>query len=211
MSISRVVQTLRLSLPACPVETTSLALVDFPASQSALAKRVFAPCALRPSHVFVDLPDIVLPGRPIEFALGVTNLHEGTPAPEITPCLLRSLRVSVLVATDTGQCRNDASCTVLKETARGALRVRVLLYPSLWTGAPALAIEALKISASSVASPHLPKTLVLRFNHERSSAGSLWAAASVGDVRGLEAALAAGCSTEETQDVSRTMTDYDNA
>ena len=202
MLISRVAQACVLSLPAIPAETTSLALVDVPSSQYLLAKRVFAPCALTPLQVLVDLPDLVLPGRPIEFTLGVIDLHESTPAPEIPPWLLLSLRVSVLVTTDAGPYRNDAYCTVLKETDR-TLRVRVLLHPSIWAGASALAIDAIMIDQSPVPSPHLPKALTIRFNHECSAAGSLWAAASDGDVSGLEAALAAGCSTEETQDVSR--------
>lgn len=89
--------------------------------------------------------------------------------------------------------------------AGAGVRVRVLALPATWSGATQMTTRFMDLSDMRLPPP--PESVRVGFNHAHAFVGRFFMAATKNDVSALVAALIAGCSIEETDNVSSGYTE----
>lgn len=149
--------------------------------------------------VLSHLPPVVLADRPIEFEFTLAGLLSDAHAlAQFARYISTHANLSVAVAPEvTGQTCSRISAPV-SVCQSGERRVaRALIRPSAWSSATALTVESLTLAGRHLPQVCLPATLRVGFNNAPAPGGEVLAAAKAGDLAWLQAALAAGGSTEE--------------
>lgn len=180
-----------------PFEPPDLALVV--GGSLPLESRVIAPSAPGPSSLRVHwMPRVVLPGRPLVFELSPVHEFQYATALE-EEALIRFLagHLRVTVSVD-GICvmRCLSTCTGFRK--EGRFVVRVVVTPFWLASAHEISLVALSIASVSLVVQGLPvRVKIGAFTHP-APAGRLWEASKAGDCSAVYAAIADGCSVEET-------------
>ena len=83
----------------------------------------------------------------------------------------------------------------------GGWIVRVLVRPAAWADAAFVTVHSMSLAGRPLLCDCLPATLRVGYNHAPAPDGAVYQAAQAGDVVALQAALDAGGSTEEANNV----------
>jgi len=84
----------------------------------------------------------------------------------------------------------------------GGWIARALILPATWADETFVAVSSISLAGRPLPGDSLPATLFIGYNHVPAPSGAVFNAALAGDVVALQAALDAGGSTEETNEVS---------
>ena len=145
------------------------------------------------------VPPVMLVDRPLEIELKSTDLHQ-----EIHPLAssLIATHCRLSVAVENGKQPPIAiSSSVSVRMSGGRLFARALIHPARWIDATHVTVISLALAEKPVACDCFPFTMRVGYNHAPAPAGALLAAADAGDLAALQAALDAGGSTEEADQV----------
>ena len=195
--------TLVLTSPAGPVEPPEIGFYDSP--DDLLGVRV---CALAASDVALQpVSGIKFGQRALDLlfrlrdgAIGICNSHV---VAGIAQSMTTHLRVSICIAEqDSDVDRSECIESLVSVRVAGEdLVARVLVPPGTWRQASVATVQAVSWADVPMTAPSLPARVMLHASHERAPPGRAHDRASDGDCAGLLAALAAGGSTEEVDEV----------
>ena len=176
-----------------------------------VAEHEFVPSPLSPIGLRVDVaspydilrvlpwraPKILLPNQPLNIQLASPSIFPGA---KCVASIARSLAAHLEIQLTFGD--NAALATRVSATVQeDGWDVRAVLHPSSWSDSPAITIGSLMLAGRPLLCPGLPATVQVGFRHAPSPAAAVHAAAVAGDVVALDAALMAGGSTEEADEV----------
>ena len=136
--------------------------------------------------------------RPFEIDFSTVELGAGA-AGSVARLITSHARLEVLKVT--GKSRTPYSFPLTAHSRDGNVIARALIYPASWTDADSVIVTSLTLAGQAVSCDFLPAVLRVGYNHAPAHAGAVSAAAKAGDVRALQAALDAGGSTEEADEV----------
>ena len=147
----------------------------------------------------------VIPGRPLD--LEVDLVDSNFPCARKAASLAAFLSAQARLALRIIGGPHDGVSHVVPITVHASSAgwvARAVIHPSSWAGAESLMLESLELTgrALRLLLAGLPVTVEHGFSHDPAYAGAVYRAAEAGDVPALEAALAAGGSTEEKHEVS---------
>lgn len=100
-----------------------------------------------------------------------------------------------------GQTRAEVYLPVTARPSCGGSILRVLVRPAAWADASSVTVVSLSLAGLPHPCEFLPATLRVGYNHALAPAGAVLEASKAGDVPALQAALDAGGSTEEADEV----------
>ena len=151
----------------------------------------------------IRVPPLVLADRPLEIGLAAFGPHVGAcAAASMTHCL--STHALLLIVVEfTGQSCATLSVPVAVHSAGDGWVARALIRPAAWADVASVTVVSLSLAGRPLMSDLLPMTLRVGYNHSPAPSGAVLAAAMAGNVLALEAALAAGGSTEEADEVRK--------
>ena len=184
-----------------PLEAPGLGMEPFlsPASSSAIEA-----CLVNPSMSAIKFrfPPILHADRLLEI-----DLAAGSPRFSVHPAtssLARTIsanaQISVIVQKEE-RSRSFYSVPVSVRTTAAGWTARALIRPQTWDDAASVTLTSITLTGRPLPCDCLPVTLRVGYNHASAPAGAVHAAANAGDVLGLQAALDAGGSTEEADEV----------
>ena len=139
--------------------------------------------------------------RPLMIELAVAGLCvDSTMAASVARWLSTHILVNITVDT-TGRPRASFTVPVSARPSRGGWIARTLLRPLAWADAASITVVSLSLAGLLLSCDCLPATLRPGYNHAPAPEGAVLKAARAGNVRSLQAALDAGGSTEEVDEV----------
>lgn len=146
-----------------------------------------------PARVFVD--------RPFDVDLAIVHLCAGATG-SVAHCITSHARLEIeLSFKSTRKSPATYSVPLSAHFSDGGIIARALIHPASWADADSVKVTSLTLGGHAVLCGILPATLGVGYNHARTRAGAVTAAAKVGDARALQAVLDAGGSTEEEDEV----------
>ena len=178
-----------------------MTVVPFPSS--AIKARVVSPSAS--AFVLSRVPSLVHIDRPLELGLVVGRLGNGADAAESMASWLSTHAVLQITFEVPGQPHGEVSVLVRARPSGSRWIARALVHPAAWAYAASITVVSLSFAGRPLPCDCLPATLRVGYNHAQSPAGAVFAAATAGDLPALHAALEAGGSTEETDEVGGEM------
>ena len=180
-----------LELVPCTFATIEACLVS-PAASAVIVSRV-------PHHVYAD--------RPIDIELANVSCFTGTGAASETSVarwLSANSRVAIVIEVP-GKPQREVPVLVKSRSFGDNWIARVLVRPAYWADASSVTIHSLLLAGRPLPCNCLPAILRVGYNHSPAPEGAVLLAAEAGDVAALQAALDAGGSTEETDEVRITV------
>ena len=167
-------------------------------SASLLEGCLFSPFA---SAIVLDrVPSVLLADRPLEIMLSRSIDRSETLAIDIADCISTHVRLHIVVETS-NTWRLSISAAVSMRPSNEGWIARALVRPGLWSDAVSVTLVTITLAGRSMQCDGLPSTLRTCYNHTPGPAGSVYEAAKAGDAAALQAALDAGSSTEEADEV----------
>ena len=151
--------------------------------------------------VCARMPHRVSTRRPLEIKLAAAG--DLRAASSVARCISSHVGIK-LVIDPPGQSGGSVSGSV-HVSARplgGYWVARVLMHPAAWADADTVTLVSMTLAGRPMPCAGLPATLRVGYNHAPAAAGAVLAATMAADVRALKAALNAGASTEEADEVS---------
>ena len=139
--------------------------------------------------------------RPLEIELAAVGLRVGADAAESVASWISAhalLRISV---EEPEQPRAEVSLRVKARPSGFGWIICALVCPASWADAASVTVVSLSLAGRPLACDFLPATFAVGYNHAPAHAAVVFEATQAGDVRALQAALDAGGSTEEADDV----------
>ena len=205
---SRDAAALASSLPEDPPLEDALLEVEWCAS----AARIVEACLVhsqRGSIASTRIPSHLIGVRPLEIHLSAADPALGVRAAAAMACCISSHAAISVVITKNGQHAPPVQvCHAARVSARtfgDGWIARALIHPESWADAASVSVVSISISGRLVLCDCLPATVQVGYNRGPEPAGAVYAAAKAGDIPALLAALDAGGSTEEADEV-RTCT-----
>ena len=187
------------SLPVGPLEFSALAMEPCHSATSAIESRLFSPY---PSSLSLkEVPARVHADRPVELELADVGLGAGAGASVDIASWISAHTCLAIAVEVPGQPRGEVSVLVNARPSGGSWIARALVRPSAWANAASVTVVSLSLAGRPLPCDCLPATLQVGYNHAPAPAGAVYAAARAGDVPALRAALDAGGSTEEADEV----------
>ena len=166
---------------------------------SAIEARLVCPYAS--GIALTGIPALVHADRPLELEIAAVGLiAEGDVAESIASWISAHACLAIAVEVP-GQPREEVFLPVSTRPSGGGWIARALVRPAAWADAASLTVVSLSRAGRPLPCDCLPATLQVGYNHSRAPAGTLSEAAEAGDVAALQAALDAGGSTEEADEV----------
>ena len=144
------------------------------------------------------------PDRPLDIV--VVDFELGASAAtstSVTQLLSSHALLSVTVIENTSNSRVTFTVPVSARSSPRGWIVRALIHPDTWKHATSICVEALSLARRHLPCQGdcLPAILRVGFKHGRAGEGAVYAASKTGDVSALQAALDAGGSTDEMDEV----------
>ena len=201
MSLAVEVASLCAFLPVGPVEISVVDVLDDPARPT--SARLSAP--FLDDLTLVYEKSVLLPNSPLDFGLGGDSSTMGLESlSALASCLDTHLRVTIHPDLSTTSCDAMRHTLVAPVSARvtnagAGVRVRVLALPAAWSEATHMTTRFMDLAGIRLLPP--PESVRVGFNHSRAPVGRVFMAATNNDVPALVAALIAGFSTEEADNV----------
>ena len=144
------------------------------------------------------------PDRPLDIV--VVDFELGASAAtstSVTQLLSSHALLSVTVIENTSNSRVTFTVPVSARSSPRGWIVRALIHPDTWKHATSICVEALSLARRHLPCQGdcLPAILRVGFKHGRAGEGAVFGASKAGDVSALQAALDAGGSTDEMDEV----------
>ena len=186
-------------LPESPLQASEVCLEPCACSTSTLGVRLVTPSA--GDIVPRRMPAVVLASRPLDIELISVGSCTGAQARATVACCL-STHAILTVSFETHE-RDLAIERVpisVRPSGDGWI-ARALICPTSWAAATSVTVASLTFGGKALPCYCFPHTMRVGYNHAPVPAGAVYAAADAGDVPALQAALDAGGSTEEADNV----------
>ena len=184
-------------VPVEPFEYTTLGVEPCDSTASAVEARLVSPSTSEFSLTHV--PTRVHADRPFEVNLTAIRLGVGD-GPTVARLLSAHARLAISVE-GPGQPRGEVSLPVVARPSGCGWIARALIRPAFWADAASVTVLSFSLAGRPLSCDCLPVTLQVGYNHAPAQEGAVAAAAKAGDVPALQAALDAGGSTEEANEV----------
>lgn len=191
-----------------PLETPELGMMWFKSSVHAIEASVVSPSASAITLAYLCTPPVVHYDRPVEVKLSTISPALGSRAAATVARIASAhalLSVQVVFETNGAGPSAALSAPVCVRPSDGGWIARILLRPACWADASLIIVESLSLAGRPLPSTCLPATMRVGYNHAPTSLGAAHVAAKAGDASALQAALEAGGSTEEADEVRREM------
>ena len=186
-------------LPVGALEINALAMGPCDSATSAVEARVVSPCAS--GLVLTRVPARVHTDRPLELELTAIGLGPSVDVAESVAswiCAHTLLQISI---EGPGQPQEAVSLRVKARPSEGGWIARALVHPAAWADAASVTVVSLSLAGWPLPCDCLPAILRVGFNHAPAPTGAVFAAARTGNLPALQAAIDAGGSTEEADEV----------
>ena len=187
------------ALRANPIEIPELVVEPCESPASAIAASIYDPSSL--GITATRPPAVVHADRPLDIKFAAAGLHPGTRA---AASVARHLSTHARLSLDIDM-RNQSRVTISASTtvhpSGGGWIARALVPPSTWANAASVTVVAISLAGRPLPCNCLPLFLHVGYNHAPTPEGDVLAAGETGDVSALKAALDAGGSTEEANEV----------
>ena len=192
-SLLRMAATAASSLPVCPFEITELSMQPSPSvSPIEVCLASFSTSAI----VLNSVPALLHANRPLEVVLAAAGF--GRDAANLARWISSHALLHLEIA---GQSIASTPVPILTRLSDDGWIARALICPAAWSAVASVTVVSLTLAGRLVPSDRLPTTLRVGYNHAPAPAGAVYAAAQVGDMQALQAALDAGGSTAEACEV----------
>ena len=180
-----------------PLEITDIGIVPH---EYAVIARLVNPTAR--TLVVIRVPTRVHADAPLEMEVADVGMGPGLPASpaSVTRWLSAHAEISLVVGMK-GQADASYSVPVAVRPFGGGWIASALIRPATWANAASVTVVSLSLAGRPLPCDCLPATLRVGYNHAPAPAGAVFCAAKAGDVAELHAALDAGGSTEEADEV----------
>ena len=199
--LTRVTELAR-SLPAGFVEMPALGMQLCDSPSTATNAKVFCPCAT--ALVVARVPARVHHGRPLDIELATVGRMPGIDA-TVSLAHWLSAYARLGIAVDVPGCPCEILSLPVTVFHHGDVWIlRALMNPVTWATAGSVSLTSITLAGRPLLHECLPAILHVGFNHEPAHACAVHSAAQAGDVLAVQAALDAGGSTEEADEVCRT-------
>ena len=172
---------------------------EYDSATSVIEARLVSPFAS--SFALTGVPARVHADRPLELELAAVGSGAGAGAAVAIASWLSAHACLAIAVEMPGQHRLEVYLPVSARPSGGGWIARALIHPSAWADAASVTVVSLSLAGRLLPCDFLSATLQVGYNHARAPAGAVYAAAKVGDVPALQAALDAGGSTEEAEGV----------
>ena len=186
-------------IPSEALQIYNLAVAPFPSTAFAVQARLVSPSAS--DFVLNHVPPRVHADRPLELELSAIGLGAGAGVAESVASWISAhalLQISVEVP---GHSQEEVAVLVKARPSEDGWIVRALVRPSTWADAVSVTVVSLSHAGRPLPCDCLPAILRVGYNHAPAPEGAVFEAAEAGDVPALQAALDAGGSTEEENEV----------
>ena len=199
------VAALASTLPVSPLDSSELDVESCLSPTFAIEARLVSHSveAIMVSHV----PTRVQADRPLEVGLACVGSHPdaeayGSASARIVGRLYFNACLCVCFGTTQGHHLGSISARVSVQLSGGGWVARALIHPAIWANAASITVVSFTLAGRPLPCDCLlPATLQIGYNHAPSPKGAVLVAAIAGDVLALQAALDAGGSTEEVDNV----------
>ena len=182
-----------------PFEVHALSMEPCDSATSVIEARLVSPSSS--DFVVCRSPPRVHADRPLELELAVIGQGAVAGAAESVASWISAHAVLEIAVDIPGQPRCQVSVPVKARPSGGCRIIRALVHPAYWANAASVTVVSLILAERPIPCDCLPATLRVGYNHAPAPAGAVLAAARVGDVEALQAAIKAGGSTEEAERV----------
>ena len=199
MDLTRMAATLVSSLPLGPLEIPVVYLEPCNSLFSAIAARLVCPSAT--SFVLTSVPPCLLINRPLDMEFSAIGLDAGS-ASSVVQRISLYAHMTIFVEILTGQSLRVPVSPVSVQSMAGGWILRALIHPASWANVASVTLVSLSLAGHHFPCSCLPVTLRVGYNHASAPAGAVVVASKAGNVSALQAALDAGGSTEEADEVS---------
>jgi len=196
--LTRLTSELASSLPVGSLGISALGLQHCDVPSTAINVQIICPSAttLAVSHV---LPRVYT-DRPLDLTLATVGLLPGIGSLSVARWLSAHARITIVV--EVPGCPGVVISSAVTVYLFGdGLIVRALIRPATWADACSVRVELLTLAWLPVLCECFPAILRVGYNHVPAPAGEVHSAALDGNVPALQAALDAGGSTEEADEV----------
>ena len=186
------------TLPSGPLEIPQLHLGPCDSVASVIKACLDSPYASAIS--FRHLPPVVMVDRPLEIefsALGTCPSSCGDAS--VSRCISHCANLVVSIESK-GQTLTQSAAIAARPFDGGWIG-RALIHPAAWADATSITVVNISFAGRSYPCDFLPTTLRIGYCHAPAPAGAVLTSAKDGNVDALKAALEAGGSTEEADDV----------
>ena len=190
---------LTFTLPVGPLEVSALGMEPCDSATSGIEARLVSPSAS--ALVLTRVPFRLHADRPLELELAAVGPGAVDGAAESIASWISAHACLAIAVEVPGQPRGEVTLPFSARPCDGGWIARALVRPASWADAASVTVVSLSLADRLMACDCLPATLRVGYNHARVTDGSVFAAAKVGDVAALQAALDAGGSTEEADEV----------
>ena len=187
------------SLSVGPLEIHLLGMEPCVSATSAVDTRLVSPSAR--ALALTRVPARVHANRPLEVELAAAGLCRSVDAAESVASWISAHAILQIAVEVPEQPRAEVYLRVQARPSGGGWTIRALSRPAAWADAASVTVVSLSLAGRPLPCDCLPATLSVGYNHAPAQAGIVCEAAQAGDVRELQAALDAGGSTEEADDV----------
>ena len=182
-----------------PLEIPALGMEPCDYAIAAVEARLVSPTAS--ALALTRVPARVHADQPLEIELDAVGLSPGVSAAvSVASWISANARLHISVDVP-GQRRREVFVHATACPSGSGWNARALIHPATWADAASVTVVSLSLAGRPLPCDCLPATLKVGYNHAPAPAGSVYAAAIAGDVAALQAALDAGGSTEEADEV----------
>lgn len=187
-------------VPASPLDTPAIFIGPDQSSHFAIEASLVSPSL--GATVLSSVPRVVPVDRPLEIELDHGPCSDVLAFESFARCLSSHALLSVCIATQGRALTYVSAPADVRLSSDGAWNLRALVHPASWTDADSVTVLSLTCAGRPLPCKGLPATIRVGYDNTPAPAGAVLAAAKAGDVLALQAALIAGGSTEEADEVS---------
>ena len=197
--VANAIAGLASTLPVGPLEIPILGMGICDSGTSVIEARLVSPFV--GDIAITGVPARVHADRPLELDLPSVGLGADASAAVSMASWLSAHACLAIAVEVPGQPRVEVSLPISAGPSGSRLILRALVRPSAWANAVSVTVVSLSLAGRPLPSDCLPVTLRVGYNHAPAPEGAVYEAARDGDVAALQAALDAGGSTEEADEV----------
>ena len=176
-----------------------MAMRLFPSTTFVIEARLVSPSASE--FALSRVPPRVHAYRPLEVELASIGQGVDTGTAESVASWISAHALLHISVEAPGEPQREVSVLVKARLSGGRWIARALVRPAAWANAVSVTVHSMSLAGRPVPCDCLPATLRVGYNHAPAPEGAIFAAATAGDVPALQAAIEAGGSTEEADEV----------
>ena len=195
----RMTVSLACSIPVEACGISEMTIAPFYSTTIVIEARLVSPLASE--FVLSRVPSLVHLDRPLELELAAVRQGEDTDAAESVASWISAHALLQISVEAPRQPQGEVSVLVKARPSGGRWNVRALIHRAVWANAASVTVLSLSLAGRPLLCDCLPVTLRVGYNHAPAPEGAVFAAAQACDLPALEAAIEAGGSTEEADEV----------